>query len=383
MDQQSSNEMRSSDIARKESTKEKYIALVMVLIVAIFFLLGIALVVGFGYLFMSKKNITEEHVSSAQRFYGDEQVIMEEEQGEQQESTVDVYDAEQTRENMYYSEEFGFSVPMQPGWENYEIDEVMLGGDFHIADINFYLPSQYASQGSTVDGYAQLFTISVYVTDSWDDPQRDHAFDEMLGEVVGKNDYYTLLYSHFNGDIPDISSDTIRNMERIVEGIETFPIVSQPYDDSQLFDDVSIQYDTYRDEAIHYWNCLYRYSLYYPVEWRNNAPTNMSDVAVFNGDGITVEVRAVSYRGDIESFVEAQKKKIPGQVVDDRDVMRNGARVVAYVFSDPYEVVVYWQESDKFMSLTISGPKADMYPDIIENIIATLSVNEYSDQCVN
>ena len=214
-----------------EPKKKKNTVLIIILLVFvicfIFFVLLMGISTWFIKSFILDDMIVEPMKQKQQAFsegYSREKEVKE---------NIDVSEESGEKNNMYYSEEFGFSVPMQLGWEQFTVEEEMLGGDFNIADVNFFLPSQYGSDEKP--GYVRMFTISVYVTESWEDSMRDKSMDEILGKVVGNNDYYTFIYSHLNGDVLDITPQTMQNMQKIIDGIKTFDVASVAYDDSEYF----------------------------------------------------------------------------------------------------------------------------------------------------
>ncbi|PID52591.1 MAG: hypothetical protein CR972_01140 [Candidatus Moraniibacteriota bacterium] len=300
------------------------------------------------------------------------------------EDSVDTHKGNEEQGTMYFSSEYGFSLPMKSGWENVKIDENVYGGDFIIADVNFYLPSQYGND--EMQDYVQVFSISVYVTDSWND--QGEIEKEMAGEVVGTNEYYTLVYSHLNGEVLDITPQTMQNMQKIIDGIKVFSVNGDvdTADDSAYFtqEHFSDSHAAYRDNMIYYWNCNHRYSLYYPTTWSNNGMTDMSDEVQVYGDGINVHVKAYPYTGTLDEFAAMQKKKNGYSASTAvRDQMHGGAHVLAYSYEKSGVTVLYWREGKNVMEYKASGWSTKEESDVLTNMIATMQLNENNPHCMN
>jgi hypothetical protein len=306
----------------------------------------------------------------------------------------------------YFNDEFGFDLQMLPGWEKFKVKEEFLGGDFNVAEVRFYLPTKSSDIETDVPGYMHMFTVSIYVTESWEDPERDHTNDDMLGEVVGSNDFYTFVYSHFNGVPPsDISQETVLNMDKMVNNIDTYQSDTDEYDDSEMFDDVDYDAvysdyyqfsDVYAQNSIRYWNCMYRYQFNYPVTWSNNGMSNISDKVVLRGDNVVATIRtedATGMTGE-EFFVKEYKKEFPKAVLEpesDKLLMPETNTVIYHLaFAAPYERRLYWKVTDAGeegkevgIVMTIKGSGFEKEWDNIINMLGTLEVNVFMEECVS
>ncbi len=122
---------------------------------------------------------------------------------------------------LYDSATYGLRVPLLPGWESAEVTEEIFEGDDPIAEINFYLPSQYGTDENMPD-YVHVFTISVHDTKKWEESTHTKDFNPLMGEVIGNNTHYTFVYTHLNGDVLDITPQTMQNMEKMIDAVEIF-----------------------------------------------------------------------------------------------------------------------------------------------------------------
>ncbi len=306
--------------------------------------------------------------------------------------------------SVYENKEYGFRLNMTPSWTDYKANEVFLGGDFNVADIDFYLPSKQSSIDSDIPGYVNMFTISVYITESWEEVGCENMNDVSCGEVIGSNDFYTFVYSHMNGDaVPDVSPQAIKDMEAIAKNIETFTSQTSAYDDADLSGNVNVDYDelysnyfvfdeAYAQNSIEYWNCAFNYQLNYPASWSNNGMTDMSKKVVLYGDNVTTTIRAEDATGltTEEFFVKEYKKEFPKAVLEpegERFYMSETNTLTYYLaFAAPYEWRLYWKvaDSDVGMVMTAKGEGfIDEWEDIT-NMFGTLRVNTTPrSECTN
>lgn len=144
--------------------------------------------------------------------------------GQQTQSPAATSIGSQNENLVYTNNQFGFSVAMTPAWKDYKAKAETMGGDMEVGKISFFLPtSQKNWMAEDMPGYFNAFTISAFVRDSWDEYKRTASEYAMMGEEIGRNNYYVFVWSHFNGDPPsDILAGTIRDMETIVKSIQTF-----------------------------------------------------------------------------------------------------------------------------------------------------------------
>ncbi|MEA3323174.1 MAG: hypothetical protein U9Q12_03035 [Patescibacteria group bacterium] len=310
-------------------------------------------------------------------------------------------------EKIYTNKEFGFALQMTPTWEDYVAKEVVLGGDFNVAQVDFYLPTQEIVSDTEVPGHMHLFTISVYITESWDEAVAEGILDEALyGEIVGENEFYLFVYSHFNGIPPaDISTQAVIDMDKIAKNIKTFTPQDVAYDDPVPFDayqgEVAIDYDalysdyyavdnTFMQNAIEYWNCAYRYELHYPSAWSNNGMTNMSDTVILKGnDGIETKIQAVDAHGmNVDDFFKSQyAKEFPlAQIEPTAEkllVPENNTVVYYLAFAAPYERRLYWKvdDSDMGIQMTVKNIGTDEWNNMTD-MLGSLQMNtEHRVEC--
>ncbi len=307
---------------------------------------------------------------------------------------------EVVEEKIYTNKEFGFALSMTPAWQEYVAKEIVLGGDFNVAQVDFYLPTQEVVSDTEVPGHVHLFTISVYITESWDEAVAEGILDEALyGEIVGENDFYLFVYSHLNGIPPaDISTQAIVDMDKIAKNIKTFTSQDVAYDDSALFSmgqgEEDIDYDAlysdyyamdnvFAQNAIEYWNCAHNYELYYPIAWSNNGMTNMSDTVILKGsDGVETKIQAVDASGmNVDDFFKAQyKKEFPlAQMEPTAEkllVPENNTVVYYLAFAAPYERRLYWKvaDSDMGIQMTVKNIGTDEWGNMTD-MLGSLQMN--------
>lgn len=323
---------------------------------------------------------------------------------------------ETVKEKIYTNKEFGFALPMTSSWNDYVAKEIVLGGDFNVAQVDFYLPTQEVISDTDIPGHVHLFTISIYITESWDEAVSEGIMDaDLYGEIVGENDFYLFVYSHLNGIPPeDISTQAIIDMDKIAKNIKTFTSQDVAYDDPASFDaghspiqnDVGrVPFDVYQGEeaidydalysdyyamnnafaqsAIEYWNCAHQYELYYPLSWSNNGMTNMSDTVILKGsNGVETKIQAVDARGmTVDDFFKVQyKKEFPlAQMEPTAEkllVPENNTVVYYLAFAAPYERRLYWKvaDSDMGIQMTVKNIGTDEWNNMT-NMLGSLQMN--------
>jgi hypothetical protein len=300
----------------------------------------------------------------------------------------------QTQEKTYTNSYFGFSLSMTPSWKGYQTTEEKMGGDFEVGRIGFFLPtSQKDWMSPQMPGYFNAFTISAYVKDSWDEAMRVGTdASVMMSEEIGRNNNFVFAWSHFNGDPPsDVSSQSIRDMQTIVESIETFApqmsgaggAISDPMSPSgysgwdagtKPMRDADFDYD-----SIYYWNCKHSYTVNYPTAWSNNGMTSSSNTAILKGNKIQVQLEAISIpvAKTLQEFAEERAKKISGdkawqEVVD----WGNGTTVFRVTYINPSSIALWWIANSGYgMELKAAGSGYDNAYTTIQNLTATLVPN--------
>lgn len=140
-----------------------------------------------------------------------------------QTETQNVSGTETVSADTYMNTAFGFQLKMTPSWKNYKAKTETIGGDFEVGRVAFFLPTTQKKGWESPDmpGYFNPFVISAYVKYSWDNERSD----SVMGEEIGRNNYYVFVWSHFNGDPPsDIPAATIREMQTIVDSIQVWDV---------------------------------------------------------------------------------------------------------------------------------------------------------------
>lgn len=306
---------------------------------------------------------------------------------------------ESVEDKIYTNKEFGFALSMTPAWQGHVAKEIALGGDFNVAQVDFYLPTQEIMPDTEVSGHVHLFTISVYITESWDEAVAEGMSDEMLyGEIIGENEFYLFVYSHLNGIPPeDISKQAIVDMDKIAKNIITFPSQTVAYDDSEFFGidlDENVDYDalysayyamnnSFAQNAVGYWNCAYNYELHYPITWSNNGMTDMSDTVILKGNnGVETKIQAVDANGmNVDDFFKTQyKKEFPlaqlEPIAEKLLVPENNMVVYYLAFTAPYERRLYWKVADSNMGIqmTVKNIGTDEWKNV-SDMLGSLQMN--------
>jgi hypothetical protein len=271
----------------------------------------------------------------------------------------------------YTNENYGFSLEMTRNWQDYKAEEELLGGVFNIAEVYFMLENQ------------KLFSLSVFLKESWEEPERDRSKDDLFGEKIGENDTYVFLYSHINGDPPkNVSVLAIQDMSKIASSIKTFaPTNFEPDKNEATENELELLATDYRNNSINYWNCSYRYSLYYPSSFTNNDATFESSKAVFSGTNIFASVEAHTSSETLTDFADNTVTRIGGEIVDTRNKERYGTKIIAYEMTNPDMALIFWQEEQNIMEFRIWGSEYINNQDIVQNMITTLEFNVDNSNC--
>jgi hypothetical protein len=298
-------------------------------------------------------------------------------------------------ENLTYTNnQFGFSVTMTPAWKEYKVKEQTLGGDFEVGRIGFFLPTaQNDWESIDMPGYFNAFAISAYVKDSWDEALKAGGASMPMGEEIGRNSLYVFVWSHFNGEPPsDISAGTIRDMQTIVNGIQTFSPAGAAGGSAAPSSTAAISGSTgwetgtrpvrnadFDYDSVYYWNCKHKYTLNYPTAWSNNGMTYDSNIVILKGNKVQVWVEAVSIPASktLQVFAEERAAQISGvrawnEIVD----WGNGVTVLRSTFTKPNSQALWWiSSSGAGMELKTIGDGYDNSYTTIQNLIATLDPN--------
>lgn len=375
---------------------------ILFLIVVLFILLGV--IAGGVYWYIHNKNLDNNSKDEIIKSLLEERKENSLNKSEASEDRVTMAKKEKeenatTKDLMYENKEYGFRLKLTPSWADYKVKEVFQGGDFNVADVDFYLPSQELDGNSDIPGYTKMFSISVYVTESWQEAGGEQSNGDTVYEVLGSNDFYTFVYSHLNGlNVTDISSQAIKDMDTIAHSIKLFDSQSVAHDDADLSKsnavNTDIEYDdiysnrfkfdeNFAKNSIEYWNCKFNYQLNYPSAWSNNGMTNMSQKVVLYGKGVTATIKAVEAKGLTikEFFVREYKKEFPKAVLEpegDRFFMSETNTLTYYLaFAAPYEWRLYWRVADSDMGivLTVKGKGFIKEWDNITKMFGTLRVN--------
>jgi hypothetical protein len=321
---------------------------------------------------------------------------------ETQQANQTVKNSADKKQLEYNNNKFGFKLILPQGWEDYKVEEQLMGGDFQIADVNFYLPTRdlnYTS-GSKFPGYFQVFTVSVFINEEYN---RTALNDPMqYGDSAGENRDYLLTFSHMNGTLPsDVPSSTLQALDQIYNSIQVFTPTEQvgAIDDSQVFNSNSgsvnnnnspqsnnsqfseVDVEMYQNNSIHYWNCNYFYSLYYPTNWTNNGMDKYSKRAQMQGDGITASVEAFPRENSLKNFADKRLRSIGGTIINSKDVYNDNVRVLGYELQNPGSTAIFWDNGSNMMEFRIygSGFKNNQYN--VYMLVASFDFNHNDPDC--
>ncbi len=393
-----------TNIPKNNSSNKILWAIIGFLVMGVFILLGI-IIVGGGYWYLhqqktkiqnTKDRITQDFSNQKQN---EETLKNNTNVTSQKQTKKEQLNLDKEKKLVYENKEFGFRVNIPESWAKYDykVKQIDLGGDFNVADVDFYLPSQEYDEGSDIPGYVDMFSISVYVTESWNENEDNYNNDDTYGEVIGTNDFYTFVYSHIDIDeqISDIFPQALKDMDTIAHSIEFFGSQSVVHDDNILSNtDTDIDYDSlysdkfafdddYAKHSIEYWNCEFDYQLNYPSSWSNNGITNISKNVVLYGNNVTTTIRAVDAEGltTEEFFVREYKREFPKAVLEpegDKFFMAETNTMTYYLaFAAPYEWRLYWRVigSNTGIIMTVKGSGFIKEWDNITKMFGTLRVN--------
>jgi len=115
-----------------------------------------------------------------------------------------------TTDLTYYNSYYGFSLTLEPGWEDYDVNEV--SGSDYAGFVNYY---DFSLPSTSEGGYVTLFTILVYTDEQWAGVLASGALDFTGEEKVGESGGYVFTFSHINGTPPSDLNDRMLDLENI------------------------------------------------------------------------------------------------------------------------------------------------------------------------
>jgi hypothetical protein len=303
---------------------------------------------------------------------------------------------------VYENKDFGYRLNFTPSWEKYRAEGGTMGGDFEVNRMCFFLPTKYPEYTGELPEYTSPFCISAFVAYSWDEEQKRNSGGLLpMGEVVGRNSKYVLVYSHFNGEMPpDVPQQAVLDMQIIAEGIEVFEPQSSPGSagttgavvgdsaggtlDSPAAGTRPTVNPDFQMSGVYYWNCKHRYTMTYPAAWSNNGMTSNSNVVILKGNQVQLWIEAVpiTVTETLQGFAKKREAKISGELVWVESIDWNGeATLYRATYRNPDSIVLWWQAGDYGMELRAFGPGYNKEYDNIFNAISTLDPNKNVYQC--
>jgi len=143
--------------------------------------------------------------------------------------------------------------------------------------------------------------------------------------------------------------------------------------------------EAYKSRSVNYYNCKHGYTFYYPQEWTNDGVTSDSDVVTFFGNGVTAHIQAypnteyaVLNDDSLYAFANAKTKTIEGEETGSRDKDRNGIHILAYAFTNPQSLEIYWQEKNYQIEMVFSGAWGNTEESNIQFLISTFKPGAYN-----
>ena len=288
---------------------------------------------------------------------------------------------QKSEENIYKNSELGFLMNIPASWKNYKMKMETMGGDFEVARLNFYLPTNAADISTKLSGHLNLFTISAYVRYSWEEAMAAGTTD-MLGEEIGRNNMYVFVCSHINGDPPsDIPQQAVLDMGIMTRSLKTTDISSdvESHGDSgqtEIAEGGRPAKDfSFVNNSVYYWNCKHKYALNYPLSWSNNGMTYDSNVVILYGKNLQTRIEAISIPTSktLQEFAEERSSNISGVKAWSEAIDWDGKTTIfQYSFTKPTSSAIYWFSENYGMEMKIFGSGYDLEYDNIKNMFSAL-----------
>ena len=124
-------------------------------------------------------------------------------------------DNDSTSQLIYYNSKYGFSLILEPGWEDYDTDEV--AGSDYAGFVHYYDFSLLSESENT---YITLFTIMIYTDEQWQGILASGALDFTGEEKLGESGGYVFTFSHINANPPSDLQTRMLDFENIKDSFE-------------------------------------------------------------------------------------------------------------------------------------------------------------------
>lgn len=254
----------------------------------------------------------------------------------------------------YTNDEYGYQLKMTPGWKGYMAETLPIDNERAVAVTQFYLPTEEDSEYSDKSGWFKMMIVTVYPLEAWKEERAEcEELDLCWEEEIGRDANFVYAWSFFNGIQPDdIAEEAIMDMEQIVDSF--VPATIAPV---VVWDENTIMQI--------YQNCTYGYKIIYPKHWMDVTRDTYVQNASFKGDGITISIFAFDDGLTLDEFAANRTAAWSSAPASSRDQERNGKRLIAYEFTDPEAVYVFWEEGEYNLEMAVTGK------DITEFIIGT------------
>lgn len=299
---------------------------------------------------------------------------------------------------VYENQKYGFRLNFTPSWENYRAESNDVSNSFEANRTCFFLPTQYSQYTDELPDYTSPFCISAYPANTWDQEAKKNSVGMgSMGEVVGRNSQYVLVYSHFNGDMPpDVPQQAINDMPNIAKGIAIFEPVTNSNENNAAASENTGTIDNpasstrptvdpdFQMSGVYYWNCKHRYTLTYPATWSNNGMNENSNLVILKGNQMQLWVEAIPIMvtDDLQSFAKKQAPKIPGELTWVESIAWSGeADVLRATYHNPDSVVLWWQAGDYGIQVRAIGNGSSDELARTFDTMATLDPNKEIYQC--
>ncbi len=127
---------------------------------------------------------------------------------------VDIDLADDFGEGFLYDGDYGFTLVLPKGWENFDVVEEV-DEDAGIGMISFVLPTEDTEY--VADGWVFMFTITAYL-------DGDESDVSPFEDVIGSNDAFLYTFSHMNGFPPADLEGQVKDFDRIRNSIELYDL---------------------------------------------------------------------------------------------------------------------------------------------------------------
>jgi len=137
------------------------------------------------------------------------------EDNDDQDTEQDDDETDNTDDLTYTNSYYGFSLTLEPGWEDYDVNEV--SGSDYAGFVNYY---DFSLPSTVEKDHVTLFTIMVYTDEQWAGILASGALDFTGEEKVGESGGYVFSFSHINGSPPSDLQARMLDLDTIKDSFE-------------------------------------------------------------------------------------------------------------------------------------------------------------------